>query len=282
MYPGDWGKNNLKRAFARGEWRSGGQNLLINAGVIYEDATIGGGNLSPMASINYLFGDSGSLRVSYSEAYRYPVLFEEKANALIYGVIPFIVTTGDLDPVKIRSYDLGLRNRYGKLRYELRLFREEIDDLIVVQEIGDVNLFRNSDWAEITGIEVQLESRIDWLGSRLTANYAYTQIDSDDIDAKVSESAPRHNGSVLLIHRSPDDWTLSESFTYMSSVTHLSWDPVPVVRRLDARLKKTWRIGDTGSLSLSLAALNLLEQDAYIQPVEDRGREYRAEIAMEF
>ena len=176
----------------------------------------------------------------------------------------------------------GYGIRYGKLRYELRLFREEIDDLIMTQEIGDLSRYRNSDSAEIKGIEVQLESRIDWLDTRLTANYAYTLMDSDNIDAAVSESAPRHNGSFLVIHRLPGDWTLSESFTYMSSVTHLLWDPVPVVRKLDARLKKTWRTGDTGKLSLSLAALNLLEQDAYIHPIEERGREYRAEIAIQF
>ena len=131
-------------------------------------------------------------------------------------------------------------------------------------------------------MQIKRTRYIDWLDTRLTANYAYTQIDSDNIDAEVSETAPRYNGSVMTIHRLPGDWTLSESFTYMSSVTHLSWNTVPIVRKLDARLKKTWRFGETSELSLSLAALNLLEQDAYIQPVEERGREYRAEIAIQF
>lgn len=261
-------ENRLTRLFGHLEYRLGGAKTL-QAGMMAEHHDITGTDLSPRIALNWRPRDGHSLRTSYSEAVRVPVIIEEFARMQIpIGPITeeVFLASGGLRPERIRSMDIGYLGRLmdGRLNLDVRLFYDEVYDLITFQfKGGVVDLdnkvadFRNRDHARIHGGETQLDFR-PAPGSRLIFNYAYTDIDSHDIDETYSDSGPLHNASALYSRRFAGDWEGSVAWYWTSEIDGLdTGHPMPPQTRWDLRLAREFALLDQE------AELAFVVQDAH-------------------
>lgn len=242
----DWIENNLYRLFGHTEWRISEQ-WLANAGLMLEHSDISGNDASPRLALNYRLDAAHTFRGSISRAVRTPVILEDMANQRFSAGPVFdqvFFATGDLNPERITAYEIGYLGRYlnDTLTADMRLFYDKITDIITYYQPpypdpfnGVAYDFRNLDYADISGYETQLNYHPAY-DRRLVFNYAYTRIESDDMDEIYSQSGPRHNASLLGITHLYGDISGSLGFYYMSDYHGLdTGDPIPVTRRLDLR-----------------------------------------------
>jgi len=257
--------NQYYRLFANLEWRAT-QRLLLNAGVMVENSELTGSDLSPRLAANYLLRPGHTLRASVSSATRQPVLIEEKGNAR-FCLDPTCTlfnqtfySSGNLDPERILSNELGYIGRLAPtLTLDLRLFRDHVTRLISGIDAPYVDPwdneafdFRNHDKAMITGSELQFHWRPE-RNSRVILGYANVRIESNDIDAKYSESAPRNSVSLLGLHELGDSLMASAAFYYQDEMRFIDQSPIGVIRRLDLRLAQRFRLADAqGEVALVL------------------------------
>lgn len=151
--------------------------LLLNLGGYWEKDEINGTFFSPRSALIYNFLPSHSLRVVVAESLRTMDIYEKKADVHLmplalnepYASDPvtllgwsdpeFFVTQasdGRLDPERIKSRELGYFGRIGPFEWDLRVFEEELKDLVS----GSLNpfVFRPDNRArvDIHGREVQI------------------------------------------------------------------------------------------------------------------------------
>lgn len=249
--------DHLYRLFASAEWRAT-ENLVVNAGAMYEKYDITGGNVSPRLALNYHVVPGHTLRVGVSRADRQPVAFEQQANERIC-VDPacsffdqIFLSSGNLRPERIDSSEIGYLGRVNQaLSVDLRLFRDQIFDLIsdyarpypadpVNAKVLD---FRNGGKADLLGTELQLQYQPQQ-DSRVILNLANTQIESNDIDGLYSKSVPRNDVSLLALHDLSPLWQVSTAFYYQDKMQFLDGDPLGPMRRLDLRLARRFTLAD--------------------------------------
>lgn len=268
------------RAFASLEWRIAAP-LVMNAGAMYEHSEITGSSISPRLALNYRLAPGHTVRVSVSSATRQPVLLEEQGFARFCIDPPdcnvftqTFASSGGLDPEQITTSELGYVGQpLSALTVDLRVFRDRITRLIGAFSApyaetpapfndGEAYDFRNSDKATLTGSELQLDyhPRRD---TRLMFNYANVLIDSTDVDAVYSNSAPRHNLSLLGLYDLGHGWQASAAFYYQDQMAYLDEDEqiIGPLRRLDLRL--AWRFALPGaSAEAALVLQNVLKEQA--------------------
>jgi outer membrane receptor protein involved in Fe transport len=193
-----------------------------------------------------------------SSATRQPVLIEEQGNAR-FCLDPTCTlfnqsfySSGNLDPERILASELGYLGRLAPtLTLDLRLFRDHVtrlitgfdgfyDDSLPDNEATD---FRNRDKAMITGSELQLHWQPE-RNSRVILGYANVRIESHDLDAAYSESAPRNSVSLLGLHELGDGLLASAAFYYQDEMRFVDERPIGVLRRLDLRLAQRFRLAD--------------------------------------
>jgi len=249
--------NRYYRLFASFEWRVT-PRLVLNAGAMAEDSEITGSDLSPRLAVNYQFMPGHTLRAGVSSATRQPVLIEEKGNArfcLNATCTLFdqsFYSSGNLVPERILASELGYIGRLAPtLTLDLRLFRDHVtrlitgfdgfyDDSLPDNEAAD---FRNRDKAMITGSELQLHWQPE-RNSRVILGYANVRIESNNLDAEYSRSAPRNSISLLGLHELGDGLLASAAFYYQDEMQFVGEHAIGVLRRLDLRLAQRFRLAD--------------------------------------
>jgi iron complex outermembrane receptor protein len=255
----DTRSNDTFRVFGNLEWRLAAP-LLINLGAMWEHTDISGTTLSPRLALNYRLRPTQTLRVAASQAYRTPVFFEQDADFSVQmlpppeappGTPPMDVQifqgSGDLDPERIRSWEIGYIGEFpaADLTLDLRLFHDSLDDLIT--QVDDpaspppTETFINDQEATARGLEAQLQWR-PAPGNLLVVGYAWTDVDSDSSD--LEDSAPRHTLSLLGSHRFNERFSGSAAWYYVDEQQWLgSGDKIPAYDRVDLRLAYTFRLG---------------------------------------
>jgi iron complex outermembrane receptor protein len=248
--------NHYYRLFANLEWRAT-QRLVLNAGAMAENSEMTGSDLSPRLAVNYQLMPGHTLRAGVSSATRQPVLIEEKGNArfcLNATCTLFsqeFYSSGDLDPERILSNELGYIGRLAPtLTLDLRLFRDHVTRLITgfdgvyADSLDNEAIdFRNRDKAMITGSELQLNWQPE-RNSRVILGYANVRIESNDLDAAYSKSAPRNSVSLLGLHALGDGLLASAAFYYQDEMRFVDEHPIGALRRLDLRLAQRFRLAD--------------------------------------
>ena len=249
-------ENHYYRLFANFEWRAT-QRLVLNAGVMAENSEITGSDLSPRLAMNYQLMPGHTLRAGVSRATRQPVLIEEQGDArfCLDTTCTFFnqefYSSGNLDPERIVSNELGYIGRLAPaLTLDLRLFRDHVTRLITGFDgvyadpwDGEAIDFRNRDKAMITGSELQLQWQPE-RSSRVILGYANVRIESNDLDADYSKSAPRNSVSLLGLHELGDGLLASAAFYYQDEMRFVGEHPIGVLRRLDLRLAQRFRLAD--------------------------------------
>jgi len=259
----DTRSNDVFRAFGNLEWRFASA-WLMNLGAMEEHTDISGSTLSPRLALNYRMSPNQTLRAAASQAYRTPVFFEQDADFSIQVMSPppappvtqlLYRGSGDLDPERIRSLELGYVGEFPGmgLTLDLRLYRDSLHDLVTEAVITpppnnppilDTNTFINDEEATVKGLETQLLWR-PVTGSLLQLSYAWTDVDSDT-DA-LEDSAPRHTLSLLGSYRFSERLSGSAAWYYVDEQTWLgrAADPLPSYDRLDLRMAYRFRVGQS-------------------------------------
>jgi len=248
---------HLYRLFANVEWRAT-ERLLVNAGAMYEHYDITGGDVSPRLALNYRLLPGHTIRASVSRARRQPVAFEERSNERICadpGCTFFdqvYLSSGQLRPERIDSSEIGYLGRLNpSVNIDLRLFRDQVFDLIsdfkrpYVADLADGRTFdfRNGGKATLFGSEMQFQYQPK-RETRVILSMANTQIESNDYDSFYSSSGPRNNVSLLALQDLSPAWQVSSAFYYQDPMRFIGGDPLGVLRRLDLRLARRFRLAD--------------------------------------
>jgi len=272
----DWLENQVQRLFGTLELAAT-PRLTVHGGAMLERDGISGWKLAPRLAANLRLAPRVTLRFAASRAHRTPLLIEERGYAVLTATTalgditaPYVAASGGLTAERILSREAGLVVHGRHLTGNLRVFREDLSDVIysfkrpvtVGTPLGPVSVkaydFVNGPSAVVQGAELEAAWRRGPLLARLA--YAYTVIDGRGTDAdRLERSGPRHAWSLLAGWRLPRGWTLSGVYYYVGKFEALGFaEEIGAVRRLDLRLARRLRRGGSRG-ELALVAQNLLD-----------------------
>jgi iron complex outermembrane receptor protein len=268
------------RVFGNLEWRAS-QQWIFNVGGLQEQHGITGNTFSPRFAVSFHVLPDHTLRAVTTKSYRSPTLLDlrgdrqyiDRATGVIVPLVGrrFLAIEG-VKPESIVSDEIGYFGRYRDigLTVDVRGFVEKIKDRIVHDKrtIGtfpgtfpnvwtNVYMAKNLPGPKLRGFEYELNwTPVD--GTRLMYNEAHvrriaqpsTVIDPGEVANQTSsftwlQTLPGGlEGSLISQQTSAIDWG-GEA------------DPIGVSRRLDVRLAKIFRIGNTrGEFAVTTQSIN--------------------------
>jgi iron complex outermembrane receptor protein len=311
-----WGNDpvttQLQRLFVNGEWTAT-PNTIVNAGVMVEDDSLTAVRVTPRYAVNYKLDANHSVRASHTIAYRTPAVLEEYADygARFYPSMRLIdqiwQSGGGLEPEKITSTELGFvgRTPNNSIKYDVRLFREHMRDIIAVpyenasDEIysayaayfdgfGDIrSKFFNDGSVDVEGIDLQLLLK-PGRDTMVSLGYSYTNASgmvlaevSSDVPvnhAKIEHEIPANTFSLLLDQRLSPLWQASVGWYYVDTMQFFGGDLIDGLKTTDVRLARKIRYNNIkGSISFTVQDIN----GTYFDFVENVPRTRRAFIGAE-
>jgi len=157
------------------------------------DTSVDFSHLSPKLGLTYLFSENLNGFASYRRAFRAPsegdIFRPGKSDSSL-----------DLEPVKVDSYEIGLRGRTGRLDYEVSVYHMiKTDDLVSYKDpVTDETYTANAGETLHRGLEITAHAPLasNW---KLGMSYSYSKhtyedwIESGtDYSGKTIPSAPSH------------------------------------------------------------------------------------------
>jgi outer membrane receptor for ferrienterochelin and colicins len=170
-------------------------NLILNAGVRYDHYTTFGGTTNPRLAVIYHPIEKTVLKLLYGTAFRAPSAYE-----LYYSDGYYMKANPGLEHETITTYEVILEQRMGEhLRGTINGFYYDVDNLInpVVDPEDGLFMFKNSQEAEASGIELELEGvwSHGWKG-RLS--YTYQEAEDKQTGEWLTNS-PKHLAKLNII-----------------------------------------------------------------------------------
>ncbi|MCW8825109.1 MAG: TonB-dependent receptor plug domain-containing protein [Gammaproteobacteria bacterium] len=152
--------NRSQRLFISTEWQPSSR-WVVNFGDMFEKTDYIASNHSPRIAVSRLFKDH-YVRAVRSKAWRSPAFLENEFDYTITigpVVSPQLIGSTDLNAEKIVSSELAFGGKFTKnsLNYELRMFREEMSDLIETPKAPTV--ISNNGSSDVRGTELQIKWR---------------------------------------------------------------------------------------------------------------------------
>lgn len=251
----DMFEHSLYRLFANSEWRPT-ERWTANVGALVEHNEFNGTRASPRLALNHKLDGGRYLRASYTEAYRTPALFEEKADyaarlaTAAFGYLEGTVirqlysSDGNLKPEYMTSVELafGAHAMEQRFSYEIKLFHEESRDLIGLYRDGDVYKFTNDGRNTIAGFELQ--ARLEPTDTSLIS-IAYSHADASGYiagEGDLSTATPENTLSLLLANTFPGHWRASLGLYHVTDVQWIGGDTTSYTTA-DFTLRKQLRGG---------------------------------------
>lgn len=276
--------NSIQRLFGNLEWRATEQ-LIINTGALWEHSQIAGDNVSPRFAINYLLTPKHSVRMIASRTFRAPVLVEHNFDANINFqtgvdelVVPFLRSPEHtVEPETVNSFEVGYHGIYfaNALSVDLKLFRNEYDDLIALEdrdipnaitfngfpyadaEIAFLDNYLN---AQVNGYEIEINYRPN-RQNLLHMGYSYNHV-SRSADERVLESVPKDTFNLLAAHTFDNQLWSSIAYYYTGSMEHkISGNPQGPTRRLDLNAGKSFNVAADQQLDISVSLQLALDKN---------------------
>jgi iron complex outermembrane receptor protein len=159
-------------------------NLIFNAGVRYDHYESFGGTANPRLAMIYSPFDASTFKLIYGTAFRAPNFYEDVVAE--EGIYDF-----DLDPEKIKAYEIIYEHRYGDfLQGYISGFFYQIDGLIKYTETEDGDsLYENAEDMEAMGIEAEIQAK--WKnGIHAAINYTYQDVTGEE--DQLIPNSPKH------------------------------------------------------------------------------------------
>ncbi|NUO08495.1 MAG: TonB-dependent receptor [Candidatus Brocadia sp.] len=163
----------------------------LTLGVRHDQYSDFAGQTSPRAGLTWAFMKDASLKLLYGEAFRAPNFVE-----LFTDNNPAILGNEDLDPEKIKTYEIGLSYRFNKhVTSSINYFYNDINDLIVLRALEsnqNIRQYANFGNARVQGVEI--ETRINIVKDNyIFMNYSFQH--SEDEDGNDLPFVAEHKGN---------------------------------------------------------------------------------------
>ncbi|MCC7377524.1 MAG: TonB-dependent receptor [Verrucomicrobiales bacterium] len=158
--------SSVTGVFGQVDWTAR-DNLIVNAGLRYDDSSTASSHLSPRAGVMTRPWESTSLKFLYGSAFRAP-------NAYEYGFYSSYFTGNpDLNPEVVQSFEIAAEHDFGSgFVVGPSLFYNRVEDLIVLDNSGPILTTRNAEATHAFGGEIRAEYR--WTHQGLVrASYSY-------------------------------------------------------------------------------------------------------------
>ncbi len=253
----------------------------VTAGVRYDDYSDSGGNLNPRLALVYRPHRNTSFKLLYGEAFRAPSIRQtQSTNGL---------GNPDLNPEKIKTFELAWTQKYKKSQTTLNYFYNQVNDRIDTVNVSvngrSLRQFSNTDTVKTSGFE--LESKLDLGNWKLRAAYTFLT---------KHEQAPRRIARqtlALISDYQRGDWHWNVSGVYHGSREHeylinrqSSFVPLASYWLLNSRLSYQVNKG----LSVFVQGQNLLDETYYTpvkatdfsQGIINRGRTVQLGVTLNF
>lgn len=293
VYLKGYAENTVWRAFAHAEWRFA-RDWLLNVGGNKEFDEGAGNYFSPRYALNWQFSDNQVLRAVYSEAVRTPDILEEQADFTYIAVATDPANAafngnyyqsgqsdGNAPTEHIASSEIGYFGRFDTIRLtmDLRVYRDRMELTEHNLDITDSDgyLIRSAKRMSMTGAEWTT----DWRplpSQRLQLNYSYIDMDGALRSDDNSGFVPQHSGSL--------GWWQDYSNGLQFGTTYYFYNDLRTDRgffydRLDNRLAKTFRLGNTQQVTLAAVVQNRLTEDPELRE-ENRGDRRRGWVSLDW
>ncbi|MDF1629173.1 MAG: TonB-dependent receptor [Alcanivoracaceae bacterium] len=261
--------------------------LYLNLGGYWEHDNLNGSYFNPRAALIYQFLPSQSLRFVYAEALRTMDIYEKSADihiqpenlAGVYGADPlaalgwetaefFATQTSDggLDPERIHSMEIGYYGRVRALEWDIRIFDEQLDQLVS----GPMNpeQFRpdNEGSVDIQGAEAQLSWRphprhlLRLAGSRISTKADHP---TEPGSARIEQALAAETLSSLLWRFDVNDrWMLSGFWHRADHWSDRRFENV--YERADLQVSRRVR-GPRSTIEISAVVQHFLSDDPVVR-----------------
>ena len=169
--------------------------LTLSAGLRYDHYSDFGGTTNPRLGLIYRLFHPTTLKLLYGTAFRAPKPYEVTPG---YG--PFYDDNLQLNPETVRSVEGVVEQGLGQhFTLSGSVFRNWISDLITLQTnpSDDQLVYRNSDKADATGVEVELDGH---LASGIKGRASYSYVDAEQpVTHQILGNSPQHLGKLNFI-----------------------------------------------------------------------------------
>jgi iron complex outermembrane receptor protein len=270
----DYLDDNTFFIFANEQWRPA-PRWGINYGFLSEHHEGRGARLSQRLSVNYHIDENHHLRVSGSNAFRPPTLYERAfAETLTINgeVVDYTyITRPDLKPEEFTTYELGYLGYWfnGDLSVDYRLFVEYLDNGIdytrkPLDDLdGKYRVLQNDLHWKMRGYDIGIQWRPTghWLMRLQHANVrAAAFLMTREYDHPYDERTPEHTTSLLVSRDFANNLTASLTGYHESYIDWRQGTEIEPWTRYDIKLEKRWG-GPNSRLSLSLVVQNLTGEE---------------------
>jgi iron complex outermembrane receptor protein len=262
------------RAYTNLEWTSS-DRLVINGGLVLEKKDSADSYFSYRIAGNYQLHPEHIVRIAFNRSFRSPTLLESQQQQLVRyneNVIldASVISDAEINNERLRSFEVGylgyLFNR--KLSFDMRLFREQLTDVINERRSGYpdldnfVNIRDNTDKSNVDGFEIQTQYRPNdrFL---LRGHYSYSDIDGETIHTSppaleirdLGVHSLKHGAGLLASYRFDRGITLSSMASYRSATKYYRGTNVENHTRIDLKASRRWSINNS-DIDLSLVVQN--------------------------
>jgi len=230
--------------------------LILNVGGLVEHDKLSGINASPRLSLSYLASPQDSYRLTATQAYRTPVISEEKyeISLPIIGIIQ--KSAGHLETETVSSVEAGYHGIHlqNKLNTDLKLFQNRYERLINNDLGNGLKVLDNQDNARTYGAELEVNFHPN-RHNLAHLGYAYTRVNHAS-NERLEASIPKHNFNLLLSHRYTNGWHNGLEYYYMSQMQYLGGqnDPQGAYQRVDLSIGKLIKLANNQTIDITLDA----------------------------
>ena len=263
-----------QRAYTNLEWTSS-DRLILNGGLILEQKNNAASYFSYRLASNYQLHPEHIIRLAVNRSFRSPTLLESQQKQVVRyndNIIldASVISDADINNERLRSMELGYLGYLfdRRLRFDIRLFREQLTDVINERRSGFpdldnfVNIRDNTDNFNVDGFEIQTQYKPN-SQVLLRAHYSYSDISGETIYTSppaleirdLGLHSLKHGAGLLASYGFDNGVTLSSMASYSSATKHYRGTAAENYTRIDLKASKRWAI-NRANVDLSLTVQN--------------------------